>query len=80
MATSFLTSLSEEEFKEFLKSAIKETISEDLKQLNFRVEGSKASVDKIKVPVLFSINNRIDKFFDAFTPGHYDKYMVLIEL
>jgi hypothetical protein len=41
------------------------TISDDLKQLGFSVEESKAKDDKIKVPVLFSLNNRIDKFFDA---------------
>lgn len=40
-------------------------ISNDLKKLNFKVEQSKAKDDKIKVPVLFSLNNRIDKFFDA---------------
>jgi hypothetical protein len=33
---------------------ILKVISDDLKALNFRVESSKASVDKIKVPVLFS--------------------------
>lgn len=37
----------------------------DLKKLGFQVEESKATEDKIKVPVLFSLNNRIDKFFDA---------------
>ena len=41
------------------------TISDDLKQLGFSVEESKAKDDKIKVPVLFSLNNRIDKYFDA---------------
>ena len=40
-------------------------IADDLEALNFKVEKSKASIDKIKVPVLFSINNRVDKFFDA---------------
>lgn len=40
-------------------------ISNDLKALNFKVEQSKARDDKIKVPVLFSLNNKIDKFFDA---------------
>lgn len=40
-------------------------ISDDLKLLHFKVEESKASEDKIKIPVLFGINNRIDKFFDA---------------
>ena len=37
----------------------------DLKLLNFKVETSKAKDDKIKVPVLFSLNNKIDKSFDA---------------
>ena len=36
-----------------------------MKDLGFKVEESKASDDKIKVPVLFSMNNKIDKFFDA---------------
>ena len=40
-------------------------ISDDLKQFGFSVEESKAKDDKIKVPVLFSLNNRIDKYFDA---------------
>ena len=33
MGASFLTNLTEQEFKEFLKSAIKEIIGEDLKKL-----------------------------------------------
>ena len=33
MGASFLTSLTEAEFKEFLKSAIKEILNEDLKSL-----------------------------------------------
>lgn len=37
----------------------------DLKAIGFIVEESKKSNDKIKVPVLFSKNNHIDKFFDA---------------
>jgi hypothetical protein len=40
-------------------------ISEDLKNIGFQVEESKSQNDKIKIPVLFSLNNRIDKFFDA---------------
>jgi len=40
-------------------------ISNDLKKLGFNVEESKAQNDKIKIPVLFSLNNKIDKFFDA---------------
>ena len=32
-----------------------------LEKISFKVEASKSQVDKIKVPVLFSLNNRIDK-------------------
>ena len=40
-------------------------ICDDLKLLNFKVEESKARLDKIKVPVLFYKNNEIGKSFDA---------------
>jgi hypothetical protein len=40
-------------------------IRQSLETINFKVEISKSQVDKIKVPVLFSLNNKIDKFFDA---------------
>lgn len=40
-------------------------ISNDLRDLSFQVEQSKSKDDKIKIPVLFSLNNKIDKSFDA---------------
>jgi hypothetical protein len=36
-----------------------------LEKIGFKVESGKTQPDKIKVPVLFSLNNKIDKFFDA---------------
>ena len=36
-----------------------------LEQLGFKVEAGKQSNEKIKVPVLFGLNNHIDKYFDA---------------
>lgn len=54
-------------------------ISGDLRQLNFKVEESKASIDKIKIPVLFSINNRIDKFFDADAVSADGKIVIEVE-
>lgn len=41
------------------------SIADDLRKLNFKVEASKAKADKLKVPVLFGLNNRMDKSFDA---------------
>ena len=54
-------------------------IAEDLKRLKFKVEESKASIDKIKVPVLFSLNNRIDKFFDADAVSEDGKIVIEVE-
>jgi len=36
-----------------------------LEKIDFKVKSGKTQPDKIKVPVLFSLNNKIDKFFDA---------------
>jgi len=36
-----------------------------LEELDFYVETGKKDSDKIKVPVLFSLNNEVDKFFNA---------------
>ena len=54
-------------------------ISEDLKKLNFKVEESKASTDKIKIPVLFSLNNKIDKSFDADAVSEDGKIVIEVE-
>lgn len=54
-------------------------ISNELKVLNFRVETSKATDDKIKVPVLFSLNNKIDKSFDADAVSQDGKIVLEVE-
>lgn len=51
----------------------------DLKSIGFVVEESKASEDKIKVPVLFSLNNKIDKYFDADAVSHDGKIVIEVE-
>lgn len=55
------------------------SIANELKVLNFKVEVSKAKDDKIKVPVLFSLNNRIDKYFDADAVGADGKIVLEVE-
>lgn len=42
-----------------------EIVREDLEKIGFTIEKSKKRDDKIRVPVLFGLNNKIDKFFDA---------------
>lgn len=54
-------------------------ISPDLKKIGFKVEESKASEDKIKVPVLFSLNNRIDKSFDADAVSNDGRIVIEVE-
>jgi hypothetical protein len=54
-------------------------LSKDLIDIGYDVELSKASVDKIKVPVLFSINNKIDKFFDADALSKDGKIVIEVE-
>lgn len=58
MSASFLTSLTEQEFKEFLKSAIKEIIGEDLKKLKSELPDilnirEAASFLKLKITTLY---------------------------
>ena len=42
-----------------------EQVSLNLLELNYEVETSKKSSDKIKVPVLFGMNGKLEKYFDA---------------
>lgn len=42
-----------------------EKVSLNLLELNYLVETSKKIFDKIKVPVLFGLNGKLEKYFDA---------------
>jgi len=42
-----------------------ENVRMELEKINFQVEKSKKSIDKIKVPVLFGSNGKLEKYFDA---------------
>jgi hypothetical protein len=42
-----------------------EKVSLNLLELNYQVETSKKDIDKIKVPVLFGMNGKLEKYFDA---------------
>ena len=48
-----------------ISDGVLKVISDVLKKVGFKVEESKAQNDKIKVPVLFRLNNEVDKSFDA---------------
>lgn len=44
---------------------ILEIVRGELEGIGFQIEKSKKKDDKIRVPVLFGLNNKIDKFFNA---------------
>jgi hypothetical protein len=50
-----------------------------LEEINFKVEISKSQIDKIKVPVLFGLNNKIDKSFDADAVSFNGKIVLEVE-
>ena len=50
-----------------------------LEKINFQVESGKTQLDKIKIPVLFSLNNKIDKFFDADAVSEDQRIVIEVE-
>lgn len=55
-----------------------EFVRKDLENIGFKIEKSKKKDDKIRVPVLFGLNNKIDKFFDA--DGISDDLSIVLEV
>lgn len=49
----------------YSSNEVLEIVRNDLENIGFKIEKSKRQDDKIRVPVLFGLNNKIDKFFDA---------------
>ncbi len=63
----------------FNSDEVLKIIKSCLEEINFKVEASKSQIDKIKVPVLFSLNNKIDKFFDADAVSNDEKIVIEVE-
>jgi hypothetical protein len=53
------------ENKNYSSNQVLEILRKDLSDKNYSVETGKKNEEKIKVPVLFGLNNRIDKSFNA---------------
>ncbi len=56
-----------------------ERLRNDLKLINYRVELGKKEDEKIKVPVLFGLNNKIDKSFNADAISVNGKIVIEVE-
>jgi hypothetical protein len=50
---------------EYSSNAVLEFVTKGLEQLNYKVEIGKKANDKVQVPVLFGINGKLEKYFDA---------------
>jgi hypothetical protein len=61
----FNEALVSSEIHNYGSNEVLERIRQGLENLNFLIEKSKKSIDKIKVPVLFGQNGKLEKFFDA---------------
>lgn len=53
------------EYHNYGRNDVLEKICTNLESLSFAVEKSKKSTDKIKLPVLFGPNGKLEKYFDA---------------
>jgi hypothetical protein len=56
-----------------------EKVSPLLEEINFLVEKSKKNNEKIKVPVLFGQNGKLEKYFDADGFNKYTKTVIEVE-
>jgi hypothetical protein len=56
-----------------------ELVRPHLEQINFKVESGKSTNQKINVPVLFGLNNRIDKAFNADAISGDGKIVIEVE-
>lgn len=52
-------------FHNYGSNEVLEYVRGDLEKLDFQIEKSKKSNDKIKVPVLFGENGKLEKYFEA---------------
>ena len=64
--------------KKLASNAVLKIVSSDLVKIGFEVEKSKSSSGKIKVPVLFGVNGKIEKSFDA--DAYNPKEFVVLEV
>jgi hypothetical protein len=54
-------------------------VRNELEDIGFKIEASKKSLDKIKVPVLFGKNGKLEKYFDADGYDEINKTVLEVE-
>lgn len=66
------------DFHNYSSNEVLENVRVQLEGLEFKIERSKKSNDKIKVPVLFGQNGKLEKYFDA--DGYNTRNKTVIEV
>jgi hypothetical protein len=59
-------------------NAVLEYVTKDLENLNYKVERGKKAEQKIQVPVLFGLNGKLEKYFDA--DAYNEEFKTVIEV
>jgi hypothetical protein len=72
------TTISSDKFQ-YGSNEVLEIVGEDLEKSNYQIEKSKKSNDKIKIPVLFGPNGKLEKYFDADGYNEYTKTVIEVE-
>lgn len=60
-------------------NAVLRELKEGLEAAGFEVESSKSQGGKIRVPVLYGANGRVDKYFDVDAYHHTEKIVLEVE-
>lgn len=63
----------------YSSNEVLEKVTTSLEKIEYRVEKSKKSNDKIKVPVLFGPNGKLEKYFDADAYNEDNKTVIEVE-
>lgn len=63
----------------YTSNEVLEALRLDLEKIHFKIEKSKKSIDKIKVPVLFGRNGKLEKYFDADGINENTKTVIEVE-
>jgi hypothetical protein len=72
-------SLISSEVHNYGSNEVLENVRTNLEKLDFQIEKSKKSNDKIKVPVLFGQNGKLEKYFDADGYNKENKTVIEVE-
>lgn len=67
------------DFHNYGSNEVLENVRTNLEKLDFQIEKSKKSNDKIKVPVLFGQNGKLEKYFDADGYNRISKTVIEVE-